>query len=92
LVSQINSFLSEHRHSVYLKRQVLYLIGLLYNLNLPEDFHDPLHPKIKPCLESVLRMYLPIVSRDLKKNTNEAINYEHILEGFLDLLDFSKSF
>jgi hypothetical protein len=37
-------------------------------------------------------MYLPIVSRDLKKNTNEAINYEHILEGFLDLLDFSKSY
>lgn len=34
---------------------------------------------------------LPIVSRDLVSNKNEVMNYEQLIQGYLDLLDLSKS-
>ena len=29
-------------------------------------------------------------TRDLEKNSNKAVNFEHIVEGFLDLVEFSQ--
>lgn len=31
-------------------------------------------------------------TRDLERNSNKAVNFEHIVEGFLDLVDFSQNF
>jgi hypothetical protein len=50
-----------------------------------------IHAKFKPVLQTFLQKQSPIVSRDLKQNKNQAINYEKLLEGFFDLLDLSKS-
>ena len=30
-------------------------------------------------------------TRELEKNSNKAVNFEHIVEGFLDLVDFSQN-
>ena len=46
---------------------------------------------MKASLESFLTNNLPIVSRDLANNKNEVMNYEQLIQGYLDLLDLSKS-
>ena len=35
------------------------------------------------------KQYFPVKTRELEKNSNKAMNFEHIVEGFLDLVDFS---
>ena len=65
-------------------------MGKLYSLNLGQD-HISIHTRMKASLESFLTNNLPIVSRDLANNKNEVMNYEQLIQGYLDLLDLSKS-
>lgn len=90
VIQQAKNFLSSVKHNIYFKKQVLQLVGLLYSLNLSED-HMSVHTRMKGTLETFLNSQLPIVSRDLVNNKNEIMNYEQLIEGYLDLLDLSKS-
>lgn len=87
---QIMIFLNNTKFSVYLKKQVLNLAGLIYDLR-PEDQQKPIHMKLKDSLLNVQKEFFPIKTRELVKYSNKAINFEHIVEGFLDLVDLSKN-
>ena len=45
---------------------------------------------LRPSLINLKRQYFPVKTRDLEKNSNKAVNFEHIVEGFLDLIEFSQ--
>ena len=47
--------------------------------------------KLSPSLLNLKKQYFPVKTRDLEKNSNKAVNFEHIVEGFLDLVDFSQN-
>jgi hypothetical protein len=47
--------------------------------------------RLKISLKDLQQSYFPISTRELQKQSNEAINFEKLFEGFLDLVDFSKS-
>lgn len=87
---QIMTFLNNTKFSVYLKKQVLNLAGLLYDLKLP-DSRTRIHLKLKDSLLHVQKEFFPIKTRELAKHSNKAINFEHIVEGFLDLVELSKN-
>jgi len=42
-------------------------------------------------LLNVQKEFFPIKTRELAKNSNKAINFEHMVEGFLDLVDLSRN-
>ena len=46
---------------------------------------------MSPSLINLKKQYFPVKTRELEKNSNKAVNFEHIVEGFLDLVDFSQN-
>ena len=75
---------------MYLKKSVLHLIGLLLGLKL-KGLKQTVFEKLSPSLMNLKKQYFPVKTRDLEKNSNKAVNFEHIVEGFLDLVDFSQN-
>lgn len=69
---------------------MLHLIGLLLGLQL-QGLKQTILQKLSPSLINLKKQYFPIKTRDLEKNSNKAVNFEHIVEGFLDLVDFSQN-
>ena len=90
VTSCIITFLPEEKFQVYLKKSVLHLIGLLLGLQL-QGLKQTILQKLSPSLINLKKQYFPIKTRDLEKNSNKAVNFEHIVEGFLDLVDFSQN-
>ena len=68
---------------------MLHLIGLLLSLQLT-GMKQTILQKLSPSLINLKRQYFPVKTRDLEKNSNKAVNFEHIVEGFLDLVEFSQ--
>lgn len=46
---------------------------------------------MKDSLLNLQKEFFPIKTRELVKHSNKAMNFEHIVEGFLDLVDLSKN-
>ena len=89
MIACIITFLPEEKFQVYLKKSVLHLIGLFLSLKLP-GLKQTILQKLSPSLINLKRQYFPVKTRDLEKNSNKAVNFEHIVEGFLDLVEFSQ--
>ena len=90
VTSCILTFLPEEKFQVYLKKSVLHLIGLLLGLKL-QNLKQTILQKLSPSLLNLKKQYFPVKTRDLEKNSNKAVNFEHIVEGLLDLVDFSQN-
>lgn len=90
VTSCIITFLPEEKFQVYLKKSVLHLIGLLLGLKL-QGLKQSIFQKLSPSLINLKKQYFPVKTRELEKNSNKAVNFEHIVEGFLDLVDFSQN-
>ena len=90
VTSCIITFLPEEKFQVYLKKRVLHLVGLLLGLNLP-SMKQSILKKLSPSLLNLKKQYFPVKTRELEKNSNKAVNFEHIVEGLLDLVDFSQN-
>jgi hypothetical protein len=84
-------FLKEQTFQVYIKKKVLNLIGLLLDLNLPY-MQKSILTSLMPSLKGLGMQYFPVKTRDLEKSTTKAVNFEQIVEGFLDLIDFSQNY
>ena len=86
--SCIITFLPKEKFQVYLKKSILHLIGLLLGLKL-KGFWLSILQKLSPSLINLKKQYFTVKTRELEMNLNKAVNFEHIVEGFLDLVNFS---
>jgi len=76
------------RFSATLKKEVLLLVGLIYNLKTQRDF---VHLVMRDSLLALQQQYFPAKSRDLQKYSTEDQNFQVIMEGFLNMLLISQN-
>jgi hypothetical protein len=74
---------------VHLKKEVLNLIGLIYNFRTSKG--EFVHVRLNDSLTNLKRQFFPLKSRDLAKNSFQATNFNVIIQSFLNLLLLSKN-
>ena len=88
-ICEIIKYFLRERHAIHLKKETLHLTGLIYNLQTQRG--EPVHERLNDSLLNLQGQFFPIKSRDLPKNSNEATNFNLIVESFLNLLVLSKN-
>jgi hypothetical protein len=83
------SLFMQDRFSAHLKKEVLQLVGMIYNMRTSKG--EFVHVRLNDSIINLQRSFFPIKSRDLVKNSNEFANFNIIIEAFLNLLLLSKN-
>lgn len=83
------SLFMQDRFSAHLKKEVLQLVGMIYNMRTSKG--EFVHVRLNDSLINLMRQFFPIKSRDLVKNSYEFTNFNIIIEAFLNLLLLSKN-
>ena len=86
---QISSLYLQDRFSVHLKKEVLNLIGLIYNFRTSKG--EYVHVRLNDSLINLKRQFFPLKTRDLAKNSFQATNFNVIIQAYLNLLLLSKN-
>ncbi|CDW71353.1 dna-dependent protein kinase catalytic subunit [Stylonychia lemnae] len=91
LCEKVSKYLKE-RYPVHIKREVLNLVGMIYNLETQRE-NEFVHDKdnINFSLRTLQSQFFPIKTRELVRNSNVYNNFHIIVEGFLSLLILSKN-
>ena len=97
VISCVNSYLKE-RFSVYVKKEVFNLISLISHLPVSsgsgymgQKQGETVYELLQPSLNYVKKLHFPLRSRDLSKQTNEAKNFQIMIESFLNMAIITKN-
>jgi hypothetical protein len=86
---QTASLFLQDRFSVHLKKEVLLLIGLIYNLKTSKG--EFVNVRLNDSILNLQKQFFPIKSRELAKESAKGVNFNLIIEAFLSLLQLSKN-
>jgi len=81
---QTASLFLQDRFSVHLKKEVLLLIGLIYNLKTSKG--EFVNVRLNDSIINLQKQFFPIKSRELAKESAKGVNFNLIIEAFLSLL------
>jgi hypothetical protein len=99
LIERVGAFLKE-KFSVYVKKEVFNLLSLIADLPVSHSGgvvrpgkaqHQRVFDLLEPSLNYVKKMHFPVKSRDLRPHSNEAQNFQVIVEAFLSMAIITKN-
>ena len=94
MIKSISSYLKE-RFSVYVKKEVFNLISIISDFpvgsNTGYNKNETVYDRLEPSLNYVKAMHFPVRSRELEKNSNEAKNFQIIIEAILNMAIITKN-